>query len=649
MKLTNRLTILAALLLSSTAAFAGENIDLSLVSADMVAQDGDVLTDSLTGNYRISIADGATVTLDDVIIERVNNEAQSWAGISCEGNCTIILMGSNRVKAFHQSYPGIYVPPNNTLTLKGTGSLEASSLAGAGIGGGLEIDCGNIVIESGNITASSTYTAAGIGSGQSASCQNITISGGIVSVAAGSSSAGIGSGLFGSVGNITISGGMVTAEGSVNGNGGAAIGGGFRGTAGDVLITDSVTKVSTKTSIKSAYCIGISEGSIGEITIGGVVYPDGVNDSVFVFQTYDVAFDSNGGSGTMENQRLVYERSFQLVNNKFTRKDYKFNGWNTKVDGKGDAYTDQDSVKNLTDSAGAVVTLYAQWSKLLSHSDITVDSIDEQTYTGKAITPEVVLMDGKTKLVKDTDYTVTFSDNTDVGIAKITIAGKGYYSGKIQKTFVIGKADSKLATAPSAVKGLAYTGKAQTLIKAGKAEHGTLLYKLGKDGKYSENLPTAKESGEYTVYYKVEGDSNYNGIDEKSLTAEIGKADSKLATAPSAVKGLAYTGKAQTLIKAGKAEHGTLLYKLGKDGKYSEDLPTAKKAGKYTVYYKVEGDENYNDVKENSLTVEIAEKASALVRTRPVAEQYKKEGDFDLKGRKLQGKPKARGAYYSKI
>ena len=91
-----------------------------------------------------------------------------------------------------------------------------------------------------------------------------------------------------------------------------------------------------------------------------------------------------------------------------------------------------------------------------------------------------------------------------------------------------------------------------------------------------------------------------------------------------------------------------MLYKLGKDGEYSEKLPTAKKAGKYTVYYKVEGNENYSDVKEKSLTVEIAAKTS-IGHTRLVAEQYKMERDFDLKGRKLQGKPKARGAYCGRM
>lgn len=87
---------------------------------------------------------------------------------------------------------------------------------------------------------------------------------------------------------------------------------------------------------------------------------------------------------------------------------------------------------------------------------------------------------------------------------------------------------------------------------------------------------------------------------------KIVKADPKV-TAPKAAK-LTYTGEKQTLITAGKTNGGTLQYSL--DGKtYSEKLPTAAKAGKYTVYYMVEGNEFYNSTEAKKLTVTIAKKA----------------------------------------
>ncbi|MBR4514455.1 MAG: hypothetical protein IKO61_06170, partial [Lachnospiraceae bacterium] len=67
----------------------------------------------------------------------------------------------------------------------------------------------------------------------------------------------------------------------------------------------------------------------------------------------------------------------------------------------------------------------------------TVTGISTAAYTGKAITPTpVVKLDGKT-LKKGTDYTVSYKNNTKVGTATVTITGKGDYSGKITKKFLI--------------------------------------------------------------------------------------------------------------------------------------------------------------------------------------------------------------------
>ena len=511
------------------------NGDLSKLKTGYEAHDGETLTGTLGGRYKISIADGATVTLDDVTIDLADTSQLDWAALSCEGNCTIVLEGTNKVKSFSYLHSGVFVPEGKTLTIKGSGSLDVvGNIRAAAIGCGYGEHCGNVVIEGGNITA-----------------------------LGGEGGAGIGSGHTGNVGNIIIRGGTVVAEG---GKSAVGIGCGLFGVCGDIVITDSVAKVTAIAGENREFSIGadIYVNEVGSITIGGEEFESRIEESPFTFQAYKVAFSANGGSGTMENQRFVYGKKTTLSKNVFTRSGFLFAEWNTKADGKGDSYKDKAEVKDLTNKPGATVKLYAQWVKLLSNSDVTVASIDEQTYTGKDITPEVVVKDGKTKLVKGTDYTIAYSDNKNVGKATVTLTGKGNYSGEVKVAFTIAKASAKLTTAPSAVKDLVYTGKSQTLVKAGKAEHGTLLYKLGKDGEYSEKLPTAK------------------------------------------------------------------------------------KAGKYTVYYKVEGNENYSDVKEKSLTVEIAAKTS-FGRTRLVAEQYRMERDFDLKGRKLQGKPKARGAYCGRM
>ncbi len=74
---------------------------------------------------------------------------------------------------------------------------------------------------------------------------------------------------------------------------------------------------------------------------------------------------------------------------------------------------------------------------------------------------------------------------------------------------------------------------------------------------------------------------------------------------------LTYNGEEQTLVTAGTTSIGTMLYGVGEldDFEWSEQLPTAKNAGTYTVWYKVEGNIEYADVEPQSVDVTIAKKA----------------------------------------
>ena len=244
--------------------------DLATITADYEAKDGETLTGTLASNVKISIADGATVTLKDVNITNLG-VGFDWAGITCEGDATLVLEGTNTVCAGrgsdgYNNYPGIWIAPGKTLTIQGDGTLTAysndSQPYGAGIGGGYKIACGNIVINSGTITATGGWNAAGIGGGNSASCGNITINGGTVTATGGNYGAGIGSGAAGenqgSCGNITISGGTVTATGGENA---AGIGGGStNGVCGTITITKGVTSVKATKGANTPNSIGAGDG-----------------------------------------------------------------------------------------------------------------------------------------------------------------------------------------------------------------------------------------------------------------------------------------------------------------------------------------------------------------------------------------------------
>jgi uncharacterized repeat protein (TIGR02543 family) len=80
--------------------------------------------------------------------------------------------------------------------------------------------------------------------------------------------------------------------------------------------------------------------------------------------TYTVAYDKNAAdaTGTMDSGTHTYGESQALISNGFVRTGHTFIRWTAQADGGGDRYTDGQSVSNLASTAGAIVTLYAQWS-----------------------------------------------------------------------------------------------------------------------------------------------------------------------------------------------------------------------------------------------------------------------------------------------
>ena len=78
---------------------------------------------------------------------------------------------------------------------------------------------------------------------------------------------------------------------------------------------------------------------------------------------YMVKYDGNNATeGSMASSRHTYNVEQSLTANEYTKAGYTFEGWNTKSDGTGTSYTDQQKVKNLSSKDGATVILYAQWT-----------------------------------------------------------------------------------------------------------------------------------------------------------------------------------------------------------------------------------------------------------------------------------------------
>ena len=92
-------------------------------------------------------------------------------------------------------------------------------------------------------------------------------------------------------------------------------------------------------------------------------------------------------------------------------------------------------VTGMGDYTGVVDFEFEIEAKALSAN--MVGAIANQTYTGSAIEPQLTVKNGEIALVKDTDYTVSYANNTDIGTATATVTGTGNYTGSVNVNFTI--------------------------------------------------------------------------------------------------------------------------------------------------------------------------------------------------------------------
>jgi hypothetical protein len=160
----------------------------------------------------------------------------------------------------------------------------------------------------------------------------------------------------------------------------------------------------------------------------------------------------------------------------------------------------------------------------ISKASVTL-STSTYAYDGKAETPSVTVKVGGKTLKKDTDYTVSYSNNTKVGTAKVTITGKGNYTGSVSKTYSI-KNNFKKATV-SGISTKAFTGKNITQSITVKYNGKTL--KNGTD--YTVSYSNNKSIGTATV--KIAGKGSYTGTITKTFKINPAKQEIQKLTAKS--------------------------------------------------------------------------------------------------------------------
>ena len=223
---------------------------------------------------------------------------------------------------------------------------------------------------------------------------------------------------------------------------------------------------------------------------------------------------------------------------------------------KGDA--------NHGDTEPATLTVTIS-PKTVSSPTITL-SATSFVYDGQEKKPTVTVKDGNTT-IPTSEYTVSYSNNVNVGTATVTITDKngGNYVVSGSTTFQITASPATL-TPPSVKTGLVYSGSAQELINAGSSTTGEIQYSLD-DGDYSTAIPKGTDAKTYTVYYRVKGDANHSDTTPATLTVTI---------SPKTVNNPTITLSETSFIYDGKEKKPTVTV---------EDGNTTIPASEYTVSY----------------------------------------------------------------
>ena len=223
---------------------------------------------------------------------------------------------------------------------------------------------------------------------------------------------------------------------------------------------------------------------------------------------------------------------------------------------------------NYSVNVGEIGTLTVTDQSIEDGKKITVGKLGDVVYTGKnqKQEPAVTTKDGKTTLVKETDYTLSYSEDTkNVGEVTVTVTGKGNYSGKVQRKYQITKApltvttegatrayNGQPLTAPGTVAGfvegenaeLQVTGK-QTDVGSSKNTYKIVWTETTKADNYqvSDTVGTLtvkkqsidpgtnpeKPNPDYTgAKVNSPSDEVYDGNEHKWIPTVTDKADKKL-------------------------------------------------------------------------------------------------------------------------
>ena len=238
-----------------------------------------------------------------------------------------------------------------------------------------------------------------------------------------------------------------------------------------------------------------------------------------------------------------------------------------------------------------------------------VNGVSDKVYNGNNIVQDninvtVPIPSGKTS---NPTYNVTYKDNLNSGVSTMIITGTGNYTGTKNVTFKINKANNPVIVKANT---LTYNEQEQELITVSNIK-GNICYSYNPISSCStnESIPKKINAGEYTVYYFVSGDNNYNSK-SGSIKVNINKKSGNIS----------YLNKSITKTQGDQA-FTNVLTKTG-DGiiNYSSSnnkVATIDKNGKVTILSSgntvikaivTDGENYFYNIKEASYTLTVNKK-----------------------------------------
>ena len=228
---------------------------------------------------------------------------------------------------------------------------------------------------------------------------------------------------------------------------------------------------------------------------------------------YDSAYPSITESGVTYNS---------FINTLTIIKGVSNNDWGFKYKNGGFVFSMKDymEVAHRYDSKIANIANLAYNNAV---SNATVTGLSTETYTGHELEPKPTVRIGSTTLKLNTDYTVSYSNNTNAGTATVIITGQGNYTGTITKNFSINRSSQALTlTAEAAVIGV---GKTTTVKAGGAKETSAYTYTSSNTAVAtvsSSGVVTGKSAGTATITVKTPETKNYKAA-SKTLIIIVNK------------------------------------------------------------------------------------------------------------------------------